>query len=54
MFLDTVVYKGTRFNEKVIFDVKTTETLQHTSPLVTDLSKEFEEVVSKLKRTLDG
>ena len=35
MFLDTVVYKGTRFNEKVIFDVKTTETLQHTLPLVT-------------------
>ena len=34
MFLDTVVYKGTRFNEKVILDVKThfkqTETFQHT------------------------
>ena len=56
MFLDTVVYKGTRFNEKVILDVKITETFQHTfcglSP--TDLSKEFEESVSKFKRTLDG
>ena len=56
MFLETVVYKGTRFNEKVILDVKTTETFQHTfcrlSP--TDLSKEFEESVSKFKRTLDG
>ena len=42
MFLDTVVYKGTRFNKKVILDVKTTGTFQHTfcpwSP--TDLSKE--------------
>ena len=42
MFLDTVVYEGTRLNEKVILDVKTTETFQHTfcdlSP--TDLSKE--------------
>ena len=48
MFLDTVVYKGTRFNEQVFLDVKTTETIQHTfyplSP--TDLSKEFEESVS--------
>ena len=56
MFLDTVVYKGTRLNEKVILDVKTTETFQHTfwglSP--TDLSKEIEESVSKFKRTLDG
>ena len=56
MFLDTVVYKGTRLNEKVILDVKTTDTFQHTicglSP--TDLSKEFEESVSKFKRTLDG
>ena len=56
MFLDTVVYKDTRLNEKVILDIKTTETLQHTfcswSP--TDLSKEFEESVSKFKRTLDG
>ena len=34
MFLDTVVYKGTRFKEKVFLDVKTTETFQHTfSPL---------------------
>ena len=45
MFLDTVVYEGTRLNERVILDVKTTETFQHTfcdlSP--TDLSKEFEE-----------
>ena len=34
MFLDTVVYKGTRFKEKYILDVKThfkrTETFQHT------------------------
>ena len=30
MFSDTVVYKGTRFNEKVFLDVKTTETFQHT------------------------
>ena len=56
MFLDTVVYKGTRLNEKVILDVKITETFQHTfcglSP--TDLSKEVEESVSKFKRTLDG
>ena len=56
LFLDTVVYKGTRLNENVILDVKTTETFQHTfcglSP--TDLSKEFEESVSKFKRTLDG
>ena len=56
MFLDTVVYKGTRLNEKVILDVKTTETFQHTfcglSPA--DLSKEFEESVSNFKRTLDG
>ena len=56
MFLDTVVYKGTRFNKKVILDVKTTETFQHTfcpwSP--TDLSKEFEESVSNFKRTLNG
>ena len=29
MFLDTVVYKGTRLNEKVILAVKTTETFQH-------------------------
>ena len=40
MFLDTVVYKGTRFNKKVILDVKTTaettEAFQHTFwPLVT-------------------
>ena len=47
MFLNTVVYKGTRFNEKVILDVKThfkqTETFQHTHfrPLsLTDLSAE--------------
>ena len=46
MFLDTIVYKGTRLNEKVILDVKTTETFH--------LSKEFEESVSKFKRTLDG
>ena len=56
MFLDAVVYKGTRLNEKVILNVKITETFQHTfcglSP--TDLSKEFEESVSKFKRTLDG
>ena len=56
MFLDTVAYKGTRLNEKVILDVKTTDTFQQTicglSP--TDLSKEFEESVSKFKRTLDG
>ena len=55
IFLDTVVYKGTRLNEKVILDVKTTETFQHTfcglSPA--DLSKEFEESVSKFKETLD-
>ena len=54
--LDTVVYKGTKLNENVILDVKTTETFQHTfcglSP--TDLSKEFEESVSNFKRTLDG
>ena len=56
MFLDTVVYKGTRLNEKVILDVKTTETFQHTfRPLSpTDLSKEFEESVSNFDRTLDG
>ena len=34
MFLDTVVYKGTRFNEKAILDLKThfkqKETFQHT------------------------
>ena len=56
MFLDTVVYKGTRLNEKVILDVKTTETLQHTfcGLSLTDLSKEFEESASKFKRTLDG
>ena len=57
MFLDTVVYKGTiRFNEKVILDVKATETFQQTfCPLSpTDLSKKFEESVSKFKRTLDG
>ena len=49
MLLDTVVYKGTRFNEQVFLDVKTTETIQHTfCPLSpTDLSKEFEESVSK-------
>ena len=40
MFLDTVVYKGTRFNEKIILDVKThfkqTEpSSTHISPLVT-------------------
>ena len=56
MFLDTVLYKGTKLNEKVILDVKTTETFHHTfcglSP--TDLSKEFEESVSKFKTTLDG
>ena len=56
MFLDTVVYKGTKLNENVILDVKTTETFQHTfcglSP--TDLSKEFEESVSNFKRTLHG
>ena len=56
MFLDTGVYKGTRFNENVILIVKTMETFQHTfcrlSP--TDLSKESEESVSKFKRTLDG
>ena len=54
MFLETVVYKGTRFNEKVILDVKTMETFQHTfcrlSP--TDLSKEFEESVSNSKERL--
>ena len=54
MFLDTVVYKGTRLNEKVILDVKITETFQHTfcglSP--TDLSKEFEESVSNSKERL--
>ena len=54
IFLDTVVYKGTRLNVKVILDhVKTTETFQHTfcdlSP--TNLSKEFEESVSKFKKT---
>ena len=56
MFLDTVVYKGTRFNEKVFLDVKTMETFLHTfCPLSpTDLSKEFEESVSKFNRTLDG
>ena len=56
MFLETVVYKGTRFNEKVVLDVKTTETFQHTFCLLspTDLLKEFEESVSKFKRTLDG
>ena len=55
MFLDKVVYKATRFNEKVILDEKTTETFQHTiCPLSpTDLSKEFEESVSKFKETLD-
>ena len=56
IFLNTVAYKGTRLNEKVILDVKTTETFHHTfcglSP--TDLSKEIEESVSKFKRTLDG
>ena len=34
MFLDTVVYEGTRFNENAILDVKThfkqMETFQHT------------------------
>ena len=54
MVLDTVVCKGTRFNENVILDVKTTETFQHTffplSP--TDLSKEFEESVSNSKERL--
>ena len=46
MFLDTVVCKGTRFNEKAILDVKThfkqTENLPaHTfRPLSTDLSNE--------------
>ena len=56
MFLDTVVYKGTRTNEKVILDVKTTENFQQTfcGLSTTDLSKEFEESVSKFKRTLDG
>ena len=60
MFLDTVdnvfLYKGTRLNEKVILDVKTTETFQHTfcGLSTTDLSKEFEESVSKFKTTLDG
>ena len=48
-FLDTVVYKGTRFKEKTILDVKThfkkTETFQQTHftschpPSVQDLSK---------------
>ena len=54
MFLDTVV--GTRFNGNVFLDVKSTETFQHKfCPLsLTDLSKEFEESVSKFKRTLDG
>ena len=56
MLLDTDVYKGTRFNEKVIRGVKTMETFQNAfcrlSP--TDLSKESEESVSKFKRTLDG
>ena len=56
MILDTAVSKGTRLNEKVILDVKTTKTFQHTfcglPPI--DLSKEFEESVSKFKRTLDG
>ena len=56
IFLNTVAYKGTRLNEEVILDVKTTDTFRHTicglSP--TDLSKEFEESVSKFKRTLDG
>ena len=54
MVLDTVVCKGTRFNENVILDVKTTETFQHTffplSP--TDLPKEFEESVSNSKERL--
>ena len=54
MVLDTVVCKGTRFNENVILDVKTTETFQHTffplSP--TDLPKEFEETVSNSKERL--
>ena len=56
MFLDTVVYKGTWFNKKIILDVKTTETFQHTfRPLSpTDLSKEFEESVWSFKRKLDG
>ena len=55
MFLDTVVYKGTRLNEKVILDVNTMETFQHTFCLLspTDLAKEFEESVSKFKETLD-
>ena len=46
MFLDTVVYKGTKLNENVILDVKTTETFQHT---FCGLSS-----VSNFKRTLDG
>ena len=57
IFLDTVVYKGTRLNVKVILDhVKTTETFQHTfcGLTPTDFSKEFEESLSKFKRTLDG
>ena len=56
MFLDTVVYEGTRLNEKVILDVKTTEIFQHTfcdlSP--TDLSKEFEESSKERLMVDDG
>ena len=42
MFLDTVVYIGTRFNEKVVHDVKThfkqVETFQYTHFTKADLS----------------
>ena len=54
MFLDTVVYKGTRLNEKVILDVKTTETFQHTfrglSP--TDCQKCLRKVFQNSKERL--
>ena len=54
MFLDTVVYKGTRLNENAIRDVKTTETFQRTfCPLsLTDLSKELRKVFQNSKERL--
>ena len=40
VFLDTVVYKGTRFKEKSILDVKTHFTSCHPPSVKKDLSKE--------------
>ena len=59
MFLDTVVYEGTRFNKKVILYVKThfqlTETLQHTHlapshPLICQLRRSLKPLKWRLTR----